>query len=97
MMGGMLIKHRGVAPSVDATAFVAPTATLVGDVRIGPRARIMYGAGLDAEGSRIRVGEACVVAENAVVRVPPLAMPIGRSRSMTTCLSARTPRCWAAR
>jgi carbonic anhydrase/acetyltransferase-like protein (isoleucine patch superfamily) len=68
MMGGMLIKHRGVAPSVDATAFVAPTATLVGDVRIGPRARIMYGAVLDAEGSRIRVGEACVVAENAVVR-----------------------------
>ncbi len=68
MMVGMLIKHRGTAPSIDATAFVAPTATLVGDVHIGPRARIMYGAVLDAEGSRISVGEACVVAEHAVLR-----------------------------
>jgi carbonic anhydrase/acetyltransferase-like protein (isoleucine patch superfamily) len=68
MMVGMLIKHRGVAPSVDTTAYVAPTATLVGDVCIGPRARIMHGAVLDAEGSRIIVGEACVVAEHAVLR-----------------------------
>jgi carbonic anhydrase/acetyltransferase-like protein (isoleucine patch superfamily) len=64
----MLIRHRGVAPSVDATAFIAPTATLVGDVRVGPRARIMYGAVLDAEGSRISIGTACIVAENAVLR-----------------------------
>jgi carbonic anhydrase/acetyltransferase-like protein (isoleucine patch superfamily) len=68
MMVGMLIRHRGVAPSIDATAYIAPTATLVGDVRIGPRARIMYGAILDAEGSRITVGEASVVAEHAVLR-----------------------------
>lgn len=67
-MAGMLIRHRGVAPSVDATAYVAPTATLVGDVRVGPRACIMYGAVLDAEGSWISVGEACVVAEHAVLR-----------------------------
>jgi carbonic anhydrase/acetyltransferase-like protein (isoleucine patch superfamily) len=64
----MLIRHRGAAPSVDATAYVAPTATLVGDVRIGPRARIMYGAVLDAEGSYLSIGEACVITENAVLR-----------------------------
>ena len=66
--GGMLIRHRGSAPVVDGTAFVAPTATLVGDVRIGPRARVMYGAVLDAEASRVIVGEACVITENAVLR-----------------------------
>ncbi|HEX6498014.1 MAG TPA: hypothetical protein VF054_03175 [Micromonosporaceae bacterium] len=64
----MLIRHRGVAPQVDPTAWVAPTATLVGDVRIGPRVRVSYGAVLDAEGSRIEVGEACVIAEQAVLR-----------------------------
>ena len=32
MMTGMLIRHRGTAPRVDPTAFVPPTATLVGDV-----------------------------------------------------------------
>jgi carbonic anhydrase/acetyltransferase-like protein (isoleucine patch superfamily) len=65
---GVQIRHRGREPQVDPTAYVAPTATLVGDVRVGPRARVMYGAVLDAEGSRIEVGEAAVICENAVLR-----------------------------
>ncbi len=64
----MLIRHRGHAPTVHASAFVAPGATLVGQVVVGPRARVMTGAVLDAEGSRVEVGEACVVAEHAVLR-----------------------------
>jgi carbonic anhydrase/acetyltransferase-like protein (isoleucine patch superfamily) len=72
-MVGMLIRHRGITPSVDATAFVTPTATLVGDVRVGPRARIMYGAVLNAEGSHISVGEACVITELAVLRATSVA------------------------
>lgn len=68
----MLIRHRGVAPTVDPTAYIAPTATLVGDVRIGPHVRIMYGAVLDAEGSSIAVGASCVLNENAVLRATDL-------------------------
>jgi carbonic anhydrase/acetyltransferase-like protein (isoleucine patch superfamily) len=64
----MLIRHRGQAPTVDPSAFVAPTATLVGVVRVGPRARVMYGAVLDAEGAYVEVGEASVVGEHAVLR-----------------------------
>jgi carbonic anhydrase/acetyltransferase-like protein (isoleucine patch superfamily) len=64
----MLIRHRGAQPSVHRSAYIAPNATLVGDVQVGPQARIMYGAVLDAEGSQIVVGQACVVAENAVLR-----------------------------
>jgi carbonic anhydrase/acetyltransferase-like protein (isoleucine patch superfamily) len=70
---GIHIKHRGHLPQVHPTAYVAPTATLVGDVRIGPRARVMYGAVLDAEGSRIEVGEASVICENAVLRASAVA------------------------
>ena len=69
----ILVKHRGKDPVVDPTAYVAPTATLVGDVRIGPRARVMYGAVLDAEGSRIEVGEATVICEQAVLRASAVA------------------------
>ena len=64
----MLIRHRGHAPTVDPTAYIAPNATLVGDVRIGPRVRVMYGAVLDAEGSTVEVGEACIISEHAVLR-----------------------------
>jgi carbonic anhydrase/acetyltransferase-like protein (isoleucine patch superfamily) len=64
----MLIRHRGHAPLVDPTAFVAPTATLVGDVRVGPRARVMYGAVLDAGDGAIDVGECAIICENSVLR-----------------------------
>jgi carbonic anhydrase/acetyltransferase-like protein (isoleucine patch superfamily) len=64
----MLLRHRGQEPIVDPSAFVAPTATLVGDVRVGARARVMYGAVLDAEAARVEVGECAIVCEHAVLR-----------------------------
>ena len=64
----MLIRHRGKEPVVDPTAYVAPTATLAGAVRIGPRARVMYGAVLDAEDGAIEIGECSIICENAVLR-----------------------------
>jgi carbonic anhydrase/acetyltransferase-like protein (isoleucine patch superfamily) len=66
--GGIRIRHRGHEPRVHPSAYIAPTATLVGDVLVGPRTRVMYGAVLDAEGSRIELGEAAVICENAVLR-----------------------------
>jgi carbonic anhydrase/acetyltransferase-like protein (isoleucine patch superfamily) len=64
----MLIRNRGAEPSIDPSAFVAPTAVLVGRVSVGPRARIMYGTVLDSEASKVEVGATAIVCENAVLR-----------------------------
>lgn len=64
----MLVEHRGSAPVVDPSAYVAPTAVLCGDVHIGPQARVLFGAVLTAEDGRIEVGARCVVMENALLR-----------------------------
>jgi carbonic anhydrase/acetyltransferase-like protein (isoleucine patch superfamily) len=64
----MLLEHRGKLPVVDASAYVAPTAVLCGDVHVGVDARILFGAVLTAEDGRIEVGARCVIMENAVVR-----------------------------
>src|SRR5215218_6955408 len=64
----MLIGHRGVEPIVDASAFVAPTAVLVGRVSVGLEARIKYGAVLDSEASKVEVGATAIVCENSVLR-----------------------------
>jgi carbonic anhydrase/acetyltransferase-like protein (isoleucine patch superfamily) len=64
----MWIEHRGHAPVVDPSAYVAPTAVLCGDVHVGPDARVLFGAVLSAEDGRIDVGARCVVMENALVR-----------------------------
>jgi carbonic anhydrase/acetyltransferase-like protein (isoleucine patch superfamily) len=65
----MMIAHAGKQPQIDATAWVAPDATVCGDVVIGRGSRIMHGARLIGEGGgAIRIGEACIVMENAVIR-----------------------------
>jgi carbonic anhydrase/acetyltransferase-like protein (isoleucine patch superfamily) len=64
----MLVRHRGRQPAVDESAFVAPTAAVVGDVRIGPDCRVLYGAVVDSEGSRVEIGATTIVNENAVIR-----------------------------
>jgi carbonic anhydrase/acetyltransferase-like protein (isoleucine patch superfamily) len=64
----MFIRHRGFESVVDSSVFVAPTAVVVGRVHIGRRSRIMYGAILDSEGSRIAIGECTIICENAVLR-----------------------------
>jgi carbonic anhydrase/acetyltransferase-like protein (isoleucine patch superfamily) len=64
----MLVQHRGNAPVVDPSAYVAPTAVLCGDVRVGPHARVLFGAVLTAEDGRVEVGARCVIMENALVR-----------------------------
>jgi gamma-carbonic anhydrase len=64
----VLIEHRGQRPQVDPTAYVAPTAVLCGDVRIGPEARILFSAVLTAEDGQVEVGARCVVMEHALVR-----------------------------
>ena len=64
----MLVRNRGAEPVINPYAFVAPTAVLVGRVSVGPRSRIMYGAVLDSEGSRVEVGPTCIINEHAVLR-----------------------------
>jgi carbonic anhydrase/acetyltransferase-like protein (isoleucine patch superfamily) len=98
---GIRIRHRGHEPRVHHSAYVAPTATLVGDVRIGPRARVMFGTVLDAEAASIEVGEATVICENAVLRASAAsgtAQPVVLGDHVfagphTTLLGCRVDRC----
>jgi carbonic anhydrase/acetyltransferase-like protein (isoleucine patch superfamily) len=64
----MLLEHNGERPKVHSTAYVAPNATLCGDVTVGKDSRVMFGAVLTAEGGPVRIGDTCVVMENAVIR-----------------------------
>jgi gamma-carbonic anhydrase len=64
----MLVEHRGARPDVHPSAWIAPTAVVCGDVRVGADARVLWGAVLTAEDGRIVLGARCVVMEHALVR-----------------------------
>jgi carbonic anhydrase/acetyltransferase-like protein (isoleucine patch superfamily) len=67
----MLLRHRGHTPTVDPTAYIAPTAVVSGDVIVGPSCRVLFGAVLTSEGGRVELGARCIVMENAVLRGTP--------------------------
>jgi gamma-carbonic anhydrase len=64
----MIVEHRGAGPRIDPSAYVAPNAVLCGDVRVGPDARVLFGAVVTAEDGRVEIGARCVVMENALIR-----------------------------
>lgn len=64
----MIVEHRGVAPRIHPTAWVAPTAVVSGDVEIGEEARVLYGAVITSEGAPVKIGARCVIMEYAVIR-----------------------------
>jgi len=67
----LLIKHLSKRAQIDETTYVAPNATICGDVKIGKNCRIMHGAALIAEGGKIEIGDSCIIFENAVIRSTP--------------------------
>lgn len=64
----MLIEHDGKRPRVHESAYVAPTATVSGDVTIGPECRVLFGAVLTSEGGPVVLGAHGIVMEGAVIR-----------------------------
>jgi carbonic anhydrase/acetyltransferase-like protein (isoleucine patch superfamily) len=65
----MIIEYRGKRPQVDPSAFVAPTAVLIGDVEVGPESSIWFGAVLRGDNGPIRVGARTSIQDNAVLHV----------------------------
>src|SRR6185436_4149741 len=66
-----LIEYAGHRPRVHATAFLAPTAVLIGDVEVGAESSIWFGAVLrgDHPDHGIRVGARSSIQDNCVLHV----------------------------
>lgn len=57
----------GTRPRVHPTAFIAPTAVLIGDVEVGPHASVWFGAVLRGDEAAIVVGAGSNVQDNSVL------------------------------
>jgi len=63
----LIVEFDGRLPRIDPTAWVAPNATLIGDVTIGPKASVWYGAVLRGDMDRIVLGAGSNLQDNVVV------------------------------
>ena len=65
-----LIKsYQGIRPTIDPRAFIAETATLIGDVEIGADSSIWYGCVLRGDVHSIKIGKRSNIQDGTVVHV----------------------------
>lgn len=67
----LILPFDGVLPEVHPSAFLAPTATLIGRVRVAADAVVMFGAVLRADRDAIVLGPGSNLQDNVVVHGDP--------------------------
>ena len=65
----MIAPYAGRAPRLDPTVFVVESATVIGDVVIGPESSVWFGAVVRGDIESIRIGARTNVQDNATIHV----------------------------
>jgi carbonic anhydrase/acetyltransferase-like protein (isoleucine patch superfamily) len=65
----MIIEYKGKRPQIAPSAFIAPTAVIIGDVKVGEEASIWWGAVLrsDQNANPIVIGARTSIQDNCVI------------------------------
>jgi carbonic anhydrase/acetyltransferase-like protein (isoleucine patch superfamily) len=63
----MIRAHRGIEPKVAASAYIDPSAQVIGDVEIGERSSVWCNATIRGDVHQIRIGEESNIQDNAVL------------------------------
>lgn len=66
-----IVSFEGSTPSVDDDAFLAETATLIGNVTVGAGASAWFGSVMRGDFDRIEIGAGTSVQDNAVLHAAP--------------------------
>lgn len=77
-----LFSFEGASPKVHPSAWIAPTATLVGDVTVEADASVWYGVVLRADFGPIRIGAGANVQDNSVLHGGPDGTIVGRGATI---------------
>ena len=63
-----IIEFEGKKPRIHPSAWIAPTAVIIGDVEIGPDSSVFYGCVLRGDVNAIRIGARTNIQDNTVIR-----------------------------
>ncbi len=85
--GAVILPYEGVWPTIAESAFIAPTAVVIGNVTVGEDASIWYNATVRGDIAPISIGDRSNVQDNAVVHVNKDA-PVIIGRDVTVGHSA---------
>lgn len=75
----MLRPYRGVVPQIAATAYIDPSAQVIGDVVIGDRSSVWPNVTIRGDTNSIRIGDETSIQDNSVLHCDPapFALKVG--------------------
>jgi acetyltransferase-like isoleucine patch superfamily enzyme len=59
MDGGLIIPYRGIEPKIGEGSWVAPGASVIGDVELGRECSVWFSTVIRGDVHRIRIGDRC--------------------------------------
>ena len=68
-MSPIILPYKGIYPTIDPSAFIAPGAVVVGDVTIGAQSSVWFGCVLRGDVNVIRVGARTNIQDGTIVHV----------------------------
>lgn len=67
----MILAYKGIKPQIGHNVFIAPTAVIIGDVRIGDNSSIWYGTVVRGDRDVITIGQNTNIQDNCTVHTDP--------------------------
>lgn len=68
-MATLVLPYRGILPRISDRAFIAPTATIIGDVEIGQGSGIWFGVVIRGDVNHVRIGDNTNLQDGTIVHV----------------------------
>jgi len=64
-----ILPYKGIMPTIADDAFIAPNATIIGDVHIGAKSNVWFGCIIRGDVNHIRIGERTNIQDGTVIHV----------------------------
>ena len=65
----MIFEHDGVAPQIAPSVFIAPSACVIGDVRIGEQSSLWFNVLVRGDVNYIRIGQRTNIQDGSIIHV----------------------------
>ncbi|MAI62321.1 MAG: gamma carbonic anhydrase family protein [Micavibrio sp. TMED27] len=68
-MSNFIYPYKNIVPTISKSAFVAPSASIIGDVEIGDESSVWYGCTLRGDVNDIKIGARTNIQDGSVIHV----------------------------
>jgi gamma-carbonic anhydrase len=72
----MIRPFRGVVPQIAASAYIDPSAQIIGDVAVGERSSVWPNVSIRGDVNSIRIGDETSIQDNTVLHCDPVTFPL---------------------